>query len=303
MKRNRVARAVLWIMLASFVSLPSVLAEDDIIRTTVAGVHRAQDSTAALGISSMECKCSYTMNEDLDIRLWSFDAEPRIRSVNPEGPAQGKLRSGDRIVAIDGMLITTYEAGKRFANIVIGEPVDLTVRRRGSLVDVNIVPVETGDDEGSKIDGQGGPLSKDWVNLRMVLEELSEAGLELNKLGEDLDAIDLGDLDFSPLGWFGFGLSFSGSVRRSDDGSRRWMFFEPPEIESITPGGPADRAGLERGDVITHLDGVRIDTKRGGRRFSEVAPGQRVEFEVRRLGWSRTIELLAEEQPETDPAE
>jgi predicted metalloprotease with PDZ domain len=289
-------------MLACLVSSPVVVAEEVVSRIAATGANRAQDSTAALGISSMECKCSYTMNEDLDIRFWSFDAEPRIRGVNPAGPARGMLKSGDRIVAIDGMLITTHEAGKRFANIVIGEPVDLTVRRGGSLVDVTIVPVETDNDEGSRIDGQGGPLSKDWASLRMVLEELSEAGLELNKLSEDLDAIDLGDLDFAPLGWFGFGLSFSGSVRRSSDGeSRRWMFFEPPEIESITPGGPADRAGLERGDVITHIDGVRIDTKRGGRRFSEVVPGQRVEFEVRRLGWSRTIELIAEEKPETDP--
>jgi len=169
---------------------------------------------------------------------------------------------------------------------------------------VNIVPVETDDDEGARIDGLGRPLSEDLLDLRLALEELSKAGLELSDISDSLGAIGLDDLDFPPLGWFGFGLSFSGSMRRSSEGKGpQWSFYEPPEIESITSDGPADRAGLERDDVITRINGVRMDTKRGSRLFSEVVPGQRVEFEVLRDGWSRTIVLLAEERPETDPVE
>lgn len=64
------------------------------------------------------------------------------------------------------------------------------------------------------------------------------AALERLKLGEDLE-----------LGYLGVGLS-QGVPRET-----------PAKIDSIAPAGPAEQAGLEKGDVITAIDGVEVTTQ------------------------------------------
>jgi S1-C subfamily serine protease len=102
-----------------------------------------------------------------------------------------------------------------------------------------------------------------------------------------------------PIGWLGLGLSFSGSIvaKPSDGLPARWRFDAPPKIHSIEPDGPAGRAGLKRGDVLTHIDGVRLDTRRGGKLFSAVEPGQVVTWTIRRHGEESTVAMVPEERP------
>ena len=112
----------------------------------------------------------------------------------------------------------------------------------------------------------------------------------------------LGDLkiDTRPLGWFGIGLSFSGSMRQraGTDEMPLWDFDAAPKVNTLDSDGPAARAGLRRGDVLTHIDGVRLDSAEGGRLFSEVQPGQVISWTVRRRGATLTIPIAAEERPE-----
>jgi C-terminal processing protease CtpA/Prc len=303
MCRNHLIRILIPILLLAGVSAPAVRADGVSAGDPETTAKRTPDATASLGISRMECRCSYTVNESLGIRFYSFESEPKIRGVDPEGPAHGKLKSGDAIVGIDGMLITTYDAGKRFANVLVGEPVELTVRRRGSLVDVSIVPVETGGEEDATIDGLGGPLSGDLMRLRLALEELAESGVDLGGISGTQGDMGLEIPDRQPAGWLGIGLSFSGSMQRvSNGGGTRWTFFEPPEVHSVLADSPAERAGLRPDDVLTHIAGVRLDTKKGGRLFSRIVPGQSVEFTIEREGFSRTVVIVAEERPEKGPA-
>jgi C-terminal processing protease CtpA/Prc len=286
------------------IATPAVRADGASDGDPAAKPRSAAGATASLGIASMECRCSYTVNESLGVRFYSFDSEPRIRKVDPEGPARGKLKSGDAIVGIDGMLITTYEAGKRFANLVVGEPVELTVRRRGSLVDVTIIPVESSGDEEeyATVDGLGESLSDDLLHVRLALEELAKSGVDLESISGTQVAEGMEIRDRQPSGWLGIDLSFSGSMQRvSENGGTRWTFFEPPEVESVLADSPAERAGLRPDDILTHIAGVRLDTKKGGRLFSRIEPGQSVEFTIERGGFSKQVVIVARERPERAP--
>src|SRR5688572_17803968 len=71
---------------------------------------------------------------------YRFGTEPRLSGI--DGPGEGRLREGDVLVAVDGDLITTDEAGDRLATVRRGERVRLTVRRAGRTHNVDVVAGE-----------------------------------------------------------------------------------------------------------------------------------------------------------------
>jgi S1-C subfamily serine protease len=271
-----------------------------------------------LGITGMECNCTFTA--DKGGRQWSFRAEPKVEGVDRKGPSHGILKKGDVIVAIDGMLITTRKAGVRFANLVAGEPVELTVRRWNRTRSVTVVPraapelavpidlTVRRDDPSNTVTIEPGPTL--LPELARSIETLS---LRAAEIGRVIDNIGIPapfessffpefDLDFSarfPSGWIGFGLSFSGSIRRQDeDEPAEWRFNDPPSIKSVQPGSPADEAGLQINDVLLEIDGIKLDSRKGGKRFSRMEPGQIVEWKVRRGVNTFTVETEAGERPQ-----
>ncbi|HEV8612711.1 MAG TPA: PDZ domain-containing protein [Gemmatimonadales bacterium] len=82
-------------------------------------------------------------------------------------------------------------------------------------------------------------------------------------------------------------------------------------IESVTPGGPAARAGLKSGDIITKLDGKVVTANAGekagmdeslpGLRLVEIAaqlkPHDTVSVEYRREGARKTVSLVTGDEP------
>ncbi len=281
------------------------------------------DPIDALGITGMECKCSYTHTGDAaGEHFWVFQSEPVIKGVDPDGPAAGKLEPDDVIVAIDRMLITTRKAGVRFAHIKAGELVELTIRRGNLRISHWILaePVPSGKEvlvEGidTSYARRGDKLSEAIEALAKYATDLSKAiekhavleALELPPVPEILEKgkpwvpelPDIADyLDITPLGWFGFRLSFAGSIENKSPKPAQWRFKSPPKIHTIEPGSPADRAGLEKGDVLTHIDGIKLDSRKGGKHFSSVEPGQAVRWTIRRNGVKRDISMVAEERPE-----
>jgi hypothetical protein len=275
-----------------------------------------------LGITEMECNCTFTYGEDEE--SWSFQAEPEIKGVDRDGPSHGKLKEGDVIVAIDGMLITTRKAGIRFANLVAGEPVELIVRRWRRTRTVTIVPREVlkraiplelsvnSYDLGKTLTIEPGtPIVP---NLARSIEELSRSAVEIGELVGELGvtpASEFGSFpefninfgEMFPEGWVGFGLSFSGSIKHKDeDKPAEWRFNDPPTIKSVQPGSPADKAGFQVGDELLEIDGSKLDSRKGGKRFSRMLPGQLVEWKVRRAGKTFYLGTTAEERPEPDLA-
>jgi hypothetical protein len=102
-----------------------------------------------------------------------------------------------------------------------------------------------------------------------------------------------------PGGWFGFGISCNCSVHRGESGRPPvWQFKEPPEVFRVEPGSPADRAGLQRGDVLVEIDGVSLTEDEGGERFGAVSAGQTVTFKYRRGAVVGEVTLTANERAE-----
>lgn len=98
--------------------------------------------TGDLGISHLLCvggSCSVNLRTGNGY-AHDFSTEPRIQGLDRNGPAWGRLQDGDVLIAIDGVLITTREGGRRLANLTPGKPVELRVRREGKETDVTVIP-------------------------------------------------------------------------------------------------------------------------------------------------------------------
>jgi membrane-associated protease RseP (regulator of RpoE activity) len=257
-----------------------------------------------LGISGLECNCSFYVREGGE-RAWRFRSEPVILGVSEGGPADGKLREGDAVNAIDGILITTGEGGRRFSNVEPGETVTLTVRRgeRLALIRIDVGTqcervVESPDEwhvlvEPVEVVVAPEPAIAIQVEPEPVVAvELDTAVVVAIELGELVEAeplvlvaphVNIVTRPVFPGGWFGFGISCNCSVHRGESGEPPvWRFKDPPEIFSVEPGSPADRGGLQRGDVLVEIDGVSLTDDEGGQRFGAVAAGQTVTFKYRR---------------------
>ena len=70
-------------------------------------------------------------------------------------------------------------------------------------------------------------------------------------------------------------------------------------VNRVQPGGPAERAGLRRGDIVARIDDHRLQSARELFEILETATaGQRLSLEVWREGRAKRIEVVAEKIPE-----
>ena len=72
-------------------------------------------------------------------------------------------------------------------------------------------------------------------------------------------------------------------------------------VASVTPGGPAEQAAIEAGDVILEFDGKQIDRMRGLPRIvAETAIGNSVKVIVWRRGEKKIFDVTLGELPEEE---
>jgi len=324
MRNERIATVTLCAALLGGLAAPAA-AQEVVPRPPAAPLAQAcpagQVVRGDLGISGLECNCSYYVREGGE-RAWRFRSEPVIVGVREGGPAAGKLRAGDAINAIDGLLITTSEAGRRYANLEPGETVTLTVRRDERLAQIRINVggqceqlVEAGEGWHLLVEPPEvvvAPEPAVAVELEPVAVTVEGepviVGVEPVELVEAVPLVlvapqvGIAARPLFPGGWFGFGISCNCSVHRGGPGTPPvWKFKEPPEVFSVEPGSPADRGGLQRGDVLLEIDGVSLTDDEGGRRFGAVTAGQTVTFKYRRGAAVREVTLTAGERAEPQP--
>jgi membrane-associated protease RseP (regulator of RpoE activity) len=79
-------------------------------------------------------------------------------------------------------------------------------------------------------------------------------------------------------GWIGITLAARSTVE-TRDGNTYWKFFEYPQIVSVEPSSPAERAGIRQGDVLLAYDGQ--DVRREIAMNRVLKPGRMVRVRLR----------------------
>lgn len=243
------------------------------------------DVVRYLGIGGIDCNCTIG-SPDAD--NWAFRTEPRVTSLIPQTRGGRLLRVGDVITHINGTLITTREGARSMAAVKPGQTLILSVRRGGDNLKFAIVaevschaatradayqptPRPSTIPAPSKAYGRGDPHATTPTPPQVAYAQQRPA-----------------------RGSFGFGLMCSGNCEiRVEDNTGALYFSEPPEVYSVERGSGADKAGVRRGDVITHVNGQSITSKEGGRTFGIAKPGETLRFTLRRNGISRVVALTA----------
>ncbi|MEO5580397.1 MAG: PDZ domain-containing protein [Gemmatimonadaceae bacterium] len=93
-------------------------------------------------------------------------------------------------------------------------------------------------------------------------------------------------------GWVG--IAYTTGIGQSDR-TGAMIFKDYPVIESIEPGSPAERAGLQAGDLILSLDAQ--DLRKNPMPPSMLEPGRRLVFRYRRNDVAKTGTLIVASRP------
>ncbi len=249
-----------------------------------------QIEMGTIGIGELECEnCRVGVNIYADSgigrRLWDFRAEPTVGRIVVGSPAAGRLRGGDVITAIDGYLITTREGGRRYGALVPGKPVTLGVRRDGREMDVTVTPLG----ECARVEVMRSELAPEPMPPSQVppVERVPWVPPPTRFIPPPPPVPSPSALGFSIY------CTDCSLQRLADPEAWVWSFSEPPVIERVEPGSPAHDAGLDAGDVLTHIDGLSLVDSEAGRRFGAVEPGDRVTFTYLRGTEERTATLVA----------
>lgn len=172
-----------------------------------------------------------------------FSVEPRVLKIAEGGPADGVLREGDSLVAVNGFLITSSRGGMELARLLPGDVAQLTIRRGDRLEQVRVFP-----------ELRCGPP---------IIVNASNANKARKLLHEKLKPVEDGgkpqtDRTTIGTGPIGFALSCENcSITVSGD-RIEWEMPDYPVVQVVEGGSAAEEAGLYPGDVLTHVDGLEL---------------------------------------------
>ncbi|MGI2259589.1 sigma E protease regulator RseP [Shewanella sp. GXUN23E] len=151
---------------------------DPSVAITLAPVDRVQDA-------------GNSRTYELDTRQWQFDPEKQLPSsslgLNPYRPAitpeiavvdggsaaeLGGLKKGDMIVAVNGQPYTGWDAFSNTIRASADTPMQLTVRRQGEQLKLDVTPKATQGRDGQTIGVMGiVPVAENWPeNMRLQMQ-------------------------------------------------------------------------------------------------------------------------------------
>jgi hypothetical protein len=247
----------------------------------------AEQARGHLGVT-IACDCTVNAAPS-EARPWRFRSAIHVDAVEPGGPADGVLRTGDVITAIDGAPVTGEEGARRLWSLRPGESVRLTLERGGRRMEVTLRTAPVCADDVRAI-GRYAPRVIAGGASPTSLDQPTPAPAAVPGSGSGRAMPVPTTPDLQPEGWLGFGLACSrcGWARETGDAAPYWESEGEPILYVVQPGSPAARAGLREGDVLTHVQGHAVSSREGGRALGAVRPDERIALRVRRAG--RTID-------------
>lgn len=252
----------------------------------------------ALGIGRISCTaCSITWRgAEPSAR---FGTEPELAPANPSVADGDRVRAGDRLVAVDGELITTEAGAARLLGVRPGDTVGVTVRRDDRTRELEVVAGDPCDVEPppqprtapTAPPAEPEPSPRPTPSADPLPTPPSPRAAPAPAPPSPTEVL--------PRARLGFAFT----CRHCGIGDDGWVFTSPPTVTGVEPDGPAAEAGFRTGDVLVAVGGHPIASEAGQRAFSTIEPGDRVAWEVRRDGRVRELALTATEKPEgPDPA-
>jgi serine protease Do len=225
--------------------------------------------------------------EQLDARLVGQDSRTDLALIKVEAAADlpalefgdsDAARVGDWVVAIGNPFGL---GGSATAGIISARGRDIQSGPYDDYLQID-APINSGNSGGPVFNGLGQVIG---INTAIFSPNGGNIGIGFaipsNQARNVIDALKAdGSLD---RGWLGVEIrtvdEALANALRLDDGSTGAL------ITQVVPGGPADRAGLVPGDVITGLDSEAVTSARDlGRVVGERTAGDTVELSVLRDG-------------------
>ena len=283
--------------------IPRVAADAQVAR--VAPRTAWTTATNYLGIENFQCDCTISTGSGNTPRNFEFRSAPVVLGVMRRGPSYGILRRGDVITHIDGVSILTTEGARRFASVVPGDDVDLTIKRSGRTMKVALHASETSGRIYTSAPGVSYSIGWDepavaptppaaprvWAGHTPAPVQPAlpaRPGVPSTPVAPGVVWVGptpaVAAVSALPRGWYGFSVRCNGCgwTTVSRDEPPMWESPEIPEVSRVDSESPAGRAGIRTGDRITHVDGLSITSPEGARRFGSAEPGQRVRLTIRR---------------------
>lgn len=235
---------------------------------------------AAFGVTAYQCANCGVEQRVGTPTAFQFFAEPVILAVEEGSP----LRPGDIVEAVDGKPITT-RAGAHAFTYPSRSRSTVTVRRDGARRDLAVRVADTCRTPPAPPTAAVPPTAP----TPAVPPTAPTPAVAPTPPTPPTPPTESGQ------GRFGFALGCLPSCThtRASDGTRYYRHDGPPPVVGVREGGPADRAGMQVGDRVTHVDGLSIVTEAGGLRFLRAARGREMRLTLDRGGRAIEVELRA----------
>jgi len=133
-----------------------------------------------------------------------------------------------------------------------------------------------------------------WSALAGALVLIAGAGAPAPVLAQDRDTVT------RAFAFAGRGAQIGVSVEDLDDADAK-QTKGGVKVETVTPDGPADKAGIKAGDTITEFDGERVrSTTQFSRLVHETPAGRQVAVALSRAGQRMNVTLTTEQRGWSD---
>ena len=221
--------------------------------------NRRQQGLAQRDIASIQRAEEAQRDEDVaraDLAVAEADlAVIRVEGLDALPVTWGKssdLKVGELAVALGSPLGTDF-AGSVTAGIISGLDRRITVGDRSLQLIQTDAAINPGNSGGALVNSAGELVGINSAKIASSQVEGMGFAIPSDEAGPIVEQLITGQEVIRPA------LGISGSTITEED-SRRYSIPRGVYVQQVVPYGGADRAGLVRGDIITAIDGIPVET-------------------------------------------